>query len=97
VTSYELHPEAHAELTSATLLYDVQSPGLGTRFLDAVVEAIARIQEYPQIGSRIGRIERRVLVSDFPYQVVYRLDGPMIRIVAVGHLRRRPGYWHGRE
>jgi len=94
---YELHLEADAELDSAAILYDAQSPGLGTRFLNAVVAAIARVQEYPELGTRVGRIERRVLVSDFPYQVVYRIDGPMIRIVAVAHLRRRPGYWHGRE
>ncbi|MFN8633514.1 MAG: type II toxin-antitoxin system RelE/ParE family toxin [Chloroflexota bacterium] len=94
---YELHREADAELTSAALYYDVELPGLGTRFLNAVLEAISRICEYPEIGSRIGRIERRVFVTDFPYQVVYRPDGPSIRIVAVAHVRRRPGYWHGRE
>lgn len=36
---------------------------------------------------------RRLLVGRFPYQVVYRLRATEIVIVAVAHLKRRPGYW----
>jgi plasmid stabilization system protein ParE len=68
-------------------------PGLGGEFFDAVVQAISLIQEQPEIGtpSRDQRT-RRVLVQRFPYQVVCRLAVDEIVIVAIAHLKRRPGY-----
>jgi hypothetical protein len=39
---------------------------------------------------------RRILLLGFPYQIVYRLRPAEIVIVAVAHLKRRPGYWKNR-
>jgi hypothetical protein len=41
-------------------------------------------------------LTRRALVARFPYQVVYRIRPGEIVIVAVAHLKRRPGYWKNR-
>lgn len=35
-------------------------------------------------------------VSDFPYRVVYFVEGDLLKIVAVAHAKRRPGYWRDR-
>jgi hypothetical protein len=35
-------------------------------------------------------------VPRFPYRVVYRNRPDEIVVVAVAHLRRRPGYWKNR-
>lgn len=32
----------------------------------------------------------------FPYSVVYHLSGEVIRVIAVAHQSRRPGYWRGK-
>jgi len=32
-------------------------------------------------------------VGTFPYRIYYRVRPQEILIVAVGHLRRRPGFW----
>jgi len=39
---------------------------------------------------------RRVVLSRFPYIVVFRETVTEIEIVAVAHGRRRPGYWRER-
>jgi len=36
---------------------------------------------------------RRKQLGRFPYQLLYRVDGEEIRILAVMHKRRRPLYW----
>lgn len=36
---------------------------------------------------------RRLLLTRFPYQIVYRFRQGEIIIVAIAHLRRLPGYW----
>ena len=39
---------------------------------------------------------RKARLKRFPYAVVYWLDGGTLRIIAIMHLHREPGYWHGR-
>ncbi len=41
---------------------------------------------------------RRLVVSRFPYSILYRrLAGGEIRVLAVAHHKRRPEFWHGRR
>ena len=39
---------------------------------------------------------RRRAVTRFPYHVVYLELESHIRILAIAHDRRKPGYWHDR-
>jgi len=39
----------------------------------------------------------KVPVRRFPYGVVYRKTPSVIRILAVMHLMRKPGYWKERK
>lgn len=89
---------AREEFSAAVSWYEEQRPGLGAEFFDAVVHATALIQAHPEIGTLPSdRRTRRLLVQKFPYQVVYRLSDEHIIIVAIAHLKRRPGYWKRRE
>jgi hypothetical protein len=40
-------------------------------------------------------VQRRI-VRGFPFVLAYRVLGDTIRIDAVAHMRRRPGYWRSR-
>ncbi|HYR82582.1 MAG TPA: type II toxin-antitoxin system RelE/ParE family toxin [Terriglobia bacterium] len=89
--------EAREEFTAAVRWYEEQRPGLGGEFFDAVSHATALIQAQPEVGTLSrDRRTRRVLVRRFPYEVVYRLSEEEIVIVAIAHLKRRPGYWKKR-
>ncbi len=89
---------ASDELIHAVRWYEERRPGLGGEFFDAVAETMTLIEASPEIGSlsRHDPQTRHMLVPRFPYQVVYRLNPTEIVIVAVAHLKRRPGYWKSR-
>ena len=63
------------ELREAIRWYETQRAGLGGEFLNAVTAALFRISAHPESGTVISEDghTRRVLVTTFPYQVVYRL------------------------
>ena len=89
---------ASEEFADAVGWYEEQQPGLGAEFFDCVVQATSLIQARPEIGSLdSNRRTRRILVQRFPYQVVYSLTPDEIVILAIAHLKRRPGYWKSRE
>lgn len=97
----EFAPAARDELKEAILNYEDAQAGLGDRFnraVDAVIEAIAqspsRFAKYE--GSTTRREYRRALLNSFPYLIVYQLRDNLVRIVAVAHASRTPGYWEGR-
>jgi len=90
---------ASDELAEAVRWYETRRTGLGGEFFDAVVATLTLIETRPEIGTTISTDAqtRRALVARFPYQVVYRLRPTEIVIVAVAHVKRRPGYWKNRS
>jgi plasmid stabilization system protein ParE len=90
---------ASDELTEAVQWYEVRRTGLGSEFFDAVVASLTFIESNPELGTPISTDghTRRALVARFPYQVVYRLLSTEVVIVAIAHLKRRPGYWKNRS
>lgn len=92
--------DADAELVAAVAWYEKRREGLGAELLAAIDESLAMVTKRPMLGagyplSRDPRL-RRVLVSRFPYQLIYFDSAAGLTIVAVAHLRRRPGYWKNR-
>jgi toxin ParE1/3/4 len=94
-------PEASAELEDAALWYEGQRPGLGLELVQAVDSALAEITAWPQIGRRVAGLPnelpvRKVPVKRFPYHVVYLPWEGAVRILALAHDSREPGYWLSR-
>ena len=90
------HPDAEAELIAAGQFYEAQTPGLGLELIAEVRRVARAVAAHPEIGHRFAKRLRRVLVRRFPYGLLYRAEPRAILIVAVMHLRRRPGYWKSR-
>jgi plasmid stabilization system protein ParE len=93
--------EAAAELDDAAAWYDEQRPGLGTAFIDAVATAAASLANWPRSGAPVAGLAadlevRRAPVGRFPYHLAYLVTDDHIRVLAVAHDRRRPGYWRSR-
>ena len=92
------HDLAVAEFDEAAAWYEEHRGGLGAEFRSVVEDAVRRIQDNPQAGSRYGRTNFRfVLVRRFPFVVFYAESEDVIRLMAVAHGRRRPGYWKKRK
>ena len=93
--------EADIEYRLAGRWYETRREHLGLEFFDAVDTTIAQILEFPRSGSPVPRVPadlqvRRLPVSRFPYHVVYLATASHLRILAVAHDRRKPGYWKSR-
>jgi plasmid stabilization system protein ParE len=92
--------EAEAELVDAASWYESHREGLGAAFLGAVEATVARIAEAPRVGSMVPSLAdpdvRRRPVQRFPYHIVYMELPDHLRVLAIAHDRRRPGYWMGR-
>jgi plasmid stabilization system protein ParE len=93
--------EADAEYRLAGRWYEARREHLGIEFLDAVDAPIDQIAALPGAGSTVGGLPaeltvRRRAVVRFPYHVVYLELPTHIRILAIAHDRRKPGYWQAR-
>ena len=60
-------------------------------------DALGLLQKFPGLGVE-GRQHTHVFtLAKFPFSLVYRVLPDCIRIIAVAHHSRRPGYWAGRR
>ncbi|MCH7532352.1 MAG: type II toxin-antitoxin system RelE/ParE family toxin [Gemmatimonadetes bacterium] len=88
-----VHPAALAELTEASAFYEERAPGLGRDLFEEAVRVFQLIGENPSIAAEFEEPYRRYLCRRFPFSVVYRESRGGVRVLAVMHQRRRPGYW----
>lgn len=94
---FEFSPEAKAELEDGVRYYERQVPGLGRKFRSDVRDALVRLRHWP-LAAQVERGEiRRLLLSRFPYKLLYAIEADRIYIVAVAHSHRAPDYWVGRN
>lgn len=91
-------PDALEELGAAIGYYAGIFPELAERLLGELDAAVRRTMEFPNSGSPVEASQgcRRCFLTRFPYQIIYRVEGDVIRIYAFAHQKRRPGYWRRR-
>lgn len=97
--SYSLEPEATAELIDTARWYDERQEGLGERFLVAVERRLstletAHLRPVPEV--RDARMKMCEVGKPWPYKIFLIDQVDEFRIIAIGHHRRRPGYWRSR-
>ena len=91
-----VHPEAIAEARAAREWYEARNAEAAEAFMAELDAAIDRIEETPRQWPPYLAQTRRYLLRRFPFFVVFREADDRVRILAVAHARRRPGYWRGR-
>jgi toxin ParE1/3/4 len=95
--SYRFHPHAAADYFEEIGYLRDEDARVAIDFTAAVDGAIARVLEYPEIGVVIresrGRQIRKWRLRSFRYSLVYAVLDNVVRILAVAHHSRRPGYW----
>lgn len=93
----EFSPEAKAEFNDSEIYYELQAQGLGARFRTDVREALVRLRNWP-LAAPVERGEiRRMILSRFPYKLLYSVENTHLYIIAVAHLHRAPDYWIERD
>ena len=90
-------PAALAELQDVTAYYStVANAALGRSFVDEFERAVNLVLSNPELGSAFMASHRQYALRRFPYRIIYQLAVGEMRIIAVAHQRRRPGYWKKR-
>lgn len=98
---WRIHEEALAEIDATIAWYDEQRAGLGLEFLAELRRTLGELRAVPgasahdRSGTADGVVRRRRMRA-FPYAVIFSEVDDAYVVLAVMHLRRRPGYWRSR-
>jgi plasmid stabilization system protein ParE len=85
----KVRSEAWADLADAEDWYEKQRAGLGGELSREVMRVIREVQARPASFSIYRQPDvRRALCSQFPYAVYFRINGALVIVLAVLHLRR---------
>jgi plasmid stabilization system protein ParE len=88
-----IHSEAEEEFADAVAFYNRRQPGLGADLASEVEIAVSSIREDPESFPFVLRDVRRCRVRRFPYDVYFRVEGQVLRILVLKHDARDPAYW----
>lgn len=86
------HEDARDEYVAAIVWYERDYPGRGERFRAAVDRTLAMIASEPYAFAkrRSARCSRAPISVCAFFEIT---DAETIRVLAVAHAKRRPGYW----
>ena len=91
-------PEADRELTESALYYAREANAeIGLTFIDTFERALDLLCSNPQLGALWRNDRRRFPLPRFPFSIIYYVKGEELRVVAIAHHARMPGYWTARE
>ena len=93
----EFRPEAFADVAEAFSYYEARGSGLGRDFESELGHTLELVAEMAEIGPKVYRGLRRVLMRRrFPFAVYYRLEKDLVEVRGVIHTSRDPRVWKGR-
>ena len=82
----------------AAAWYEARQEGLARRFLAKWKNAEERMTSTPELNPTFLDNFRACRFEGFPYKLIYRIaDSGDLQVIAVMHMKRRPGYWKERS
>lgn len=84
------------EVAEAIEYLEGERPGLGQHFYRSLESTLLFIEAFPNAAPAVYLNARRVVVRDFPYNVIYEPRGDLLLIIAVLHGARDPEKWRSR-
>jgi hypothetical protein len=96
-----IDPRASAELAREVAHYEAEL-GLGADLLAEVRRGIREVARHPERWAlsplpRARRLGvRHFVLARFRFTIEYAIRGRVIRVLAIAHMRRKPGYWLSR-
>jgi len=96
--TYVLTPEAEAELLDAASFCREQFGAFAAENFLVTFESKARlIGDFPGVGTETSKGRRLYPIGRYPFSILYRTEGDVVRISAIAHHGRKPGYWRKRQ
>lgn len=92
-----VHPAALADLKDAAAFYTERADNaLGLALISEFERVLKLLADKPELGAMWRGTVRRLPLRRFPYKLVYQIQPQELRVIALAHQRRRPGYWKNR-
>lgn len=88
----KITPAAFVDIKTGIEYYNGEQKGLGKRFSGVIEKAITKIKEMPFSASIAYDDVRYKVVHEFPYVILYRIEGTFIHISRVFNTHQRPLY-----
>lgn len=92
----EILPGARADYDETVDWYLDQDPQAALRFIEAAKQTLQSVIRDPERFATIASGIHGATVARFPIQIVYRIRGNVVEVVAYWHSSRRPGFWNAR-
>lgn len=90
--------EAERDLIDGARYYAREANAeLGLAFIAEFERSVEVLCAHPQLGPVWRGSTRRFPLRRFPYNIIYQLRADEIRVIALAHQSRKPGYWRGRK
>lgn len=90
--------EAERELIDGALFYAREANAeLGLAFIAEFERSVGVLCNYPRLGPVWRGTTRRFPLRRFPYTIIYQIKLEEVRVIALAHQSRRPGFWRGRK
>ena len=96
MTAIRFDPDARQEFLEAVEYYERCRPGLGRTFRNKIENGIEQISEAPFRYRIIRSPFRRYVLLKFPYSIIYTIEPNHLRVIAIAHGKRKPGYGQNR-
>ncbi|MBC8412066.1 MAG: type II toxin-antitoxin system RelE/ParE family toxin [Chlorobium sp.] len=88
--------DARSEFLSSVEYYEECRAGLGRRFREVVELAVNSVANNPFRYRVLHKSFRRCLIPKFPHAIIFSIEPDFILVIAVAHVKRKPGYWNDR-
>lgn len=90
----EFEPAARQDMVESIRWY-LGEAGMvhAAAFEGEIRRVIDLLVKLPELGAQGPSNTRSLRLRRYPYSIHYRLDFELIRIIAIAHHSRRPGYW----
>jgi plasmid stabilization system protein ParE len=82
---------AREDLRYGYRFYEDRSPGLGAYFRDSLFSEIESLALHAGIH-RVVHGSHRYLAKRFPFAIHYKIDGELLRVIAILDCRRDPAW-----
>lgn len=92
-----IHPAALTEATEAKGFYLARDVEVALVFEGLLSDALERIEQAPERWPPYLHDTRRYILPRYPYAIIYEVLSEHVRVLAIAHQRRRPGYWARRK
>ena len=85
-----VHWGAEGDIEDAYYRYEDQQTGLGQLFLDELASFYQKLEQNPEIFSKVTKRYRQAILNRFPFVIIYEISKAEVHIYSIFHTSRNP-------